>query len=334
MFYDYDGNIAVLRDQMVAIIGYGNQGRAQALNLRDSGVPNILVGSIQDASWSRAKADGFPVFSIPEAVKRAEVILILVPDEEQPRIFTEEIEPNLAQGKTLCFASGYNISYELIKPSQEVDVIMVAPRMIGQAVRDLFTAGAGFPAFVDVAQNISGHAWETALAITKGIGALKEGSMAVTFAQEAWMDLLTEQAVWPLILHVLEGAFKVQVEAGLPAEAVLLEMYVSKEPAEIFTRAAEAGLFEQMHLHSRTSQYGQMTAMTQMHESFIEGYIKETLRDRIQSGEFAKEWANEQHSGMKQFDALWQQLLNHPMTLAEKELQAKLKQPLVKGANP
>ena len=169
IYYDKDGDIGFVTDKTIAIIGYGNQGRSQALNMRDSGVKSIIIGSVRDESWTQANDDGFPVYPIAEASKLADIIFILIPDEVAPKIYKEEIEPNLEAGNVLHFSSGYNITYGFITPRKDVDVIMVAPRMIGKGVRETYENGTGFPTFVVVEQNASGHAKEIAIGLAKAL---------------------------------------------------------------------------------------------------------------------------------------------------------------------
>ena len=196
MLRDDDAELNWIRERTVAVVGYGNQGRAQALNLRDSEV-TVLVGSIRDETSQRAEDDGFEVLSIAEAAERADVIAILIPDEIQPGVFDEHIAPALTAGNVLDFAHGYNIHFGLIEPPADVDVVMVAPRMIGEHVRTTFERGKGAPAYVAVAQDASGHARDIALSWAKGIGATRAGVLETTFAQETELDLFAEQATWP-----------------------------------------------------------------------------------------------------------------------------------------
>ena len=166
-FYDDDADLGRLEGREIAIIGYGNQGRTQALNLRDSGVENIVVGSVRDESWDQAEEDGFEVMSISEAAQRADILFVLLPDEVAPAVYEDEIKPALSSGKTLNFSSGYNITFGHIVPPESTDIVMVAPRMVGDAFRRLYEAGKGAPCFVDVSQDASGEAWDDCLALAK-----------------------------------------------------------------------------------------------------------------------------------------------------------------------
>lgn len=206
VYYDQDGHIEAIQDKVIAIIGYGNQGRSQALNMRDSGAKHIIVGSIHDESWNTANADGFQTYSIAEAAKKADILFLLLPDEVAPEIYEKDIAPNLHPGAALNFASGYNITYGFIKPAADLDVIMVAPRMIGKGVRETYENGTGFPTFVVINQDATGHAKEIAVGLAKALGSTKAGAIEVTFNDETYLDLMSEQAIWPLIMNVMVTA--------------------------------------------------------------------------------------------------------------------------------
>jgi len=310
-----DADINPLLARTIGIIGYGNQGRAQALNLRDSGA-RVLIGSVADASAARARDDGFEVVDIAAATERADVLALLIPDEVQRDVYEQEIEPHLRAGQILVFAHGYNIHYGLIRPPQTIDVIMVAPRMIGINVRRSFEHGSGVPAYLAVAHDASGTARQIALAWAKGIGATRAGVLETTFAQETELDLFAEQGVWPIIMRDLLLSYEVLVEAGFPPEMVALELYGSGEAAEIFHQMARVGVIEQMRLHSQTSQYGTLSRGPRMLPDESKERLRAALRE-IRSGSFAAEWGSEQAGGYQRFEALRQQARAHDINGAE-----------------
>jgi ketol-acid reductoisomerase len=323
VYYDDDASINILEDKVISIIGYGNQGRAQALNMRDTGIKNIIIGGRKDESRDRALQDGFEVYPIEEASRRADILFLLIPDEIAPDLYKKQIEPYLQKGNVLNFSSGYNITFQFITPPEDVDVIMVAPRMIGKGVRELYQTGDGFPSFVAVHQDASGNAWRIALALAKAIGSTKKGCIEVTFNDETYLDLMSEQATWPLIYAVFTEAFKYQVEMGHPEEAVLMEMYLSKEPAVMMEKAADVGFFKQMPFHSNTSQYGQLTGFKKTDKRVIKEFIA-TQYERITSGRFARQWKDEQDNGLQQFEKMRDSALHHEMSQAEKRVKSKL----------
>ena len=324
IFYDDDADLGRLDGRTIAIVGYGNQGRSQALNMRDSGVESVVVGSVRDQSWERAEEDGFRPMTVREAAAEADVTFMLIPDEVAPEVFREEVEPAMGPGKTLNFASGYNVAYGHIKPPDGVDVVMVAPRMIGNGVRSLYLRGSGAPCFVDAHTDASGHAWDDCLALAKAIGGTRGGALRVTMEEETYMDLLAEQGTWPLIISVFLSAYEVQVEAGLPPEAVLLELYASKEPAEVMERVAETGIFDQLRLHSRTSQYGQTTRFEELDRTPIKAFLKEALEERIRSGRFDREWTEAQNSERPVLEGILERVGKHPIVETEKKLREAL----------
>jgi ketol-acid reductoisomerase len=324
IFYDDDADLHRLQGRTVAVVGYGIQGRAQTLNMSDSGVKNIVVGSVRDESWEGAESDGFSPVPIREAVEEADISFMLVPDEVAPVVYEEHVGPALGSGKTLNFASGYNIAFGHISPPEEVDVIMVAPRMIGSVLRSLYLEGKGAPCFVDAHQDASGGAWEDCLALAKAIGCTRAGALRVSMENETWMDLLAEQGIWPLLMGVFLSAYELQVEAGISPEAVLLEMYLSREPAEIMEQIAEVGLFEQLELHSRTSRYGQLTRLEELDRSGIKAFLREALEERIRTGRFDREWTETQDSEEPVLERLAERAGRHPIAETEKRLREAL----------
>jgi ketol-acid reductoisomerase len=323
VYHDQDADLGLLQDRQIAVIGYGNQGRAQALNLRDSGL-GVLVGNRDDAYARQARDDGFFVFPIPQAASEADVLMLLVPDEVAPEVFKREIAPNLADNDALVFASGYNIAFGSIVPPAAVDVVLVAPRMIGAGVRELYLEGRGFPSFIGVAADHTGHAKQLALALAKGIGSTRACVVEVTFAQEAELDLFTEQCFGPAFGHALTTAVDLLLEQGYPPEAVLLELYMSGELAYTLGKMAELGIIEQTALHSRTSQYGSMSRGMR--------YILPELRkkmetglDEIRSGAFAQEWAEEQEAGSPTLTALQDAARSLPLHQVEQEVRQAIR---------
>ncbi|MEW5873139.1 MAG: ketol-acid reductoisomerase [Chloroflexota bacterium] len=322
IYRDQDADLSLLAGKTIAVIGYGNQGRAQALNLRDSGLA-VLVGNRADSYSEQARQDGFAVFSLTEAARQGEVILLLIPDEILPAVFAQEIAPALEAGDTLVFASGYNIAFGYLQPPEDVDVVLVAPRMIGAGVRDLYQAGRGFPAFIGVAQDHSGQAQERALALAKGIGATKMGAVEVSFAQEAELDLFTEQCFGPAFGQVLMSAVNLLLDEGYPPEAVLLELYMSGEFSYTLAKIAELGMIEQTRLHSRTSQYGSISRGLRFMLPELRQRMAQGLEE-IRSGEFAREWSAEQAAGCPTLESLQETARALPLYQFENELRAAL----------
>lgn len=313
IYHDDDADLGVLEDQVVALVGYGNQGRSQALNLRDSGV-NVIIGNIQDRAAATAAKDGFSVSSIAEACEQANVVMLLVPDEVMPEVFKTHVAPNLVPGNLIVFASGYNIAFNLITPPDFFDVALIAPRMIGVGVRETFVAGSGFPSFVGVHHDATGSAKARMLAVAKGIGSTRAGCIEMSMHDEATLDLFTEQAFGPAFGRVLMTAIELLVEAGYPPEAVLLELYLSGEFAYSFEKIREVGMMKQMDFHSRTSQYGTVTrgARFMALDEPIKKRMSEVL-DEIRSGSFADEWTNQQPTARVLFEKIREARDNMPV---------------------
>ncbi len=324
-YHDEDADVALLEDRTIAVLGYGHQGRAQALNMRDSGIGNVVVGNIQDEYWDQALEDGFRVLAPAEAAQRADIVLVLLPDEVAPLVYEEEVADTLREGKALVFASGYNLTYRHIQPPDVVDVIMIAPRMLGQGMRELFLKGAGFLSFVSVEQDASGQARPLAVALAKAIGSTKAGVMELTAAQETHLDLFMEQAFGPLLGAAITTTYQIGVEAGFPPEAVVLELYMSGEMAYVFKAMAELGLMKQARLHSLTSQFGGMIRSVALNREEIERNMREALDD-ILSGAFAREWEEERKAGYPSFTFMREMSdEEHPLTVVEERLREQLR---------
>jgi len=319
IYHDKDADMTVLRGRTVAVIGYGNQGRAQALNMRDSGV-QVIVGNVDDDYKAAAAGDGFTVLPIAEAAKAAQIVVLLLPDEIQPAVYNEQLGPHLGGGDTLCFASGYNIHYRQIVPPADVDVILVAPRMIGQAVRNLYAQGRGFPCLVAVQQDASTRALPTALAVAKAIGATRLGAFRSSFEEETLIDLFAEQMLWPGILQLCLLYHEKLVANGCDPDVVTNELYLSGEFVEIAKAMITCGFFEQLRLHSHTSQYGQLSRANRMAPPALLEVVDGVMGE-LRSGAFAREWAAEQAQGLPTLKRLWREASQHPMAASEKRLE-------------
>jgi len=323
VYYDEDVDLSILKDKTIAVIGYGNQGRAQALNMRDSGL-KVIVGNIKDNYWEKAVTDGFETYEISDATKKSDIILILLPDEIQPTIYEKEIKNNLSEGKVLCFASGYTVHFKLIEPPDYVSVILVAPKMIGEGIRRLFVQGLGFPVLIAVHQDVSGNAKEIALAIAKAIGGTRVGAFESSFKEEAETDLFGEQVLGGSYIYSVMACYETLIEAGYNPEAVLLELYASGEIIEVMRGMIKHGLIKQLSLHSPTSQYGQLTRGKRLVTEETKKVLKNILEE-IQTGNFVKEWSKEYSSGYMNFRKLKEESLKHPINKTEEEIKKHLR---------
>ncbi len=288
IYHENDGNLSFLKDKTIAMIGYGNQGRAQALNLRDSGL-NVIIGNRSDRFKQMAINDGFSTFSIEEAVNKSDITFLLIPDEIMNVVFETQIRPNLKSQSALVFASGYNIGFKLIKHPKDVDILLLAPRMIGVGVRENYLNKNGFFSFIAIEKDFSGNALEILLALAKAIGTLKKGAIELTFKQEAELDLFNEQGFGPAFGRVLLSAIYTLIDAGYPPEAVLVEMYMSNEMSYTYKKMADVGLIKQVDFHSQTSQYGAMSRGIKFRKLPVKPVMESILKN-IQNGEFTKEW--------------------------------------------
>ncbi|MCY0859661.1 MAG: NAD(P)-binding domain-containing protein [Sulfolobaceae archaeon] len=316
------GDFSILKGKKIAVIGYGNQGYAQANIMRDNGL-DVFIGNIQDEYAKRAEKDGFKVYDIPEAFERADVALMLIPDEVQPDVY-KSVEGIIKKKDSfvLDFASGYNVASGFIKPPKNVDTVMVAPRMIGEGMVELHREGKGFPVLIGVANDSSGKAWDYAIAIATAIGAIgREGGVAVksSFEEEALLDLLSEHTWAPLLVATFMAYFDVVTEKyGVSPEATILELYASGELGEIGKAMADFGLFEQLKFHSTTSQYGHLTRAERYYDMVKK--VCEEEAEKIINGEFAKEWTLEQMAGKVVLNSLWKKFTNSKLAASEKEL--------------
>ena len=320
IYFDRDVKMTALRKKVVGIIGYGNQGRAQGLNLRDSGV-KVIVGNRRDAYLKMAKSDGFEAFPIREAVSRADILIIAIPDEIQEQLYKRHIAPVIRGGQVVCFASSYGYRFKCVVPPADVDVIMMSPRAMGVTVRESFEDGKGVPGFVAVGQDPSGRSLKIALALAKGVGCTRAGVVECTFENETDVNLFGEQALWPLFHEALVLSYEVMVENGVPPEVALIEFYSSGETSEVFRQIARMGMLRQAPFHSPTSRYGTLSRAEKLPSKDMKKRMREVFRG-IRNGDFAKEWAAEQASGYKKFKKLQKSALKHPINKAELKVKA------------
>ena len=322
-----DADLGFLEDRRIAIVGYGNLGRSVSLNLRDSGVGPLLIGELPGSAWEAARADGFIVKSAAAAAAESDVVFVLVPDESAPGVYRDELSPVLRAGSALVFASGFNLAFQRIKPAPDLDVLLLAPRMLGAAVRELYQNDLGFPSFVSLEQDATGRGWPLLCALAKAIGSLQAGAIEVSAAQEAYLDLFVEQTVGPDLASALLSAFQVGVEAGLPPEALVLELYMSGEMGRSLQAMAEAGFFQQAKLHGFTAAYGGMVRFTALdRESRQHGY-RQVLKE-IQDGAFADALDLEAESGFPSRPLLEEMLdSDNPISRAEQKVRSKIRLP-------
>jgi ketol-acid reductoisomerase len=325
IYTEQDASLEPLHSKTIAILGYGNQGRAQALNLRDSGL-DVVVGNRPDSYREQAVADGFDPLTIAEAAATADVLIILTTDESQPLIWDEQIAPGIQPGDTLVWSSGYNVGYDLITPPSNVDIVLVAPRMTGSHVRILFEQGRGAVAQVAVHQDATGEAWGRMMALAKGIGAARAGVFESSFREEAELDLFAEQVVWAGLVAWFEECFKLGVENGFSPELMALELYASGEASEILGLMARNGFYKQMAHHSTTSQYGTLSRAPGMINDEVRAQMRHNLLNDIKGGAFVEEWSSEQSTGSQTLAELKEQALNNPMSTAEQEIISLMQQ--------
>ena len=318
IYYDNDVNMKVLNSRKIGIVGYGNQGRAQALNIRDSGF-EPMVGNRDDEYKNKAVREGFDVFSISRVAKETDVLLVLIPDEIQPQVYQEYIKPYLKAGNVLCFASGYNVYYNTIEPPEDVGVIMVAPRMIGESVRNMYKKGIGFPCLVACDKESDTTSLSIALALAKAIGATRFGAFKSSFKEEVMIDLFAEQMLWPGIIKLCLLYFEKLIDNGCDPEVVTTELHLSGEFVEIAKAMITHGFFGQLKLHSQTSQYGQLSRMDRMVTPELLSGVDKVL-DEISTGKFHAEWVKEQKAGKPNMRKLWQRALDHSLAKSEAEL--------------
>jgi ketol-acid reductoisomerase len=300
IYYDKDADLSLIQSKKVAIIGYGSQGHAHALNLHDSGV-TVCVGLREGSkSWPKAEAEGLEVRTVAEAAEWGDVIMILAPDTAQPAIYEQHIAPHLTEGKTLMFAHGFNIRYETIKPPETVDVSMVAPKAPGHRVRETYVEGGGVPSLLAVYQDVSGQAEAQALSYAAALGSTRAGVLTTTFAEETETDLFGEQSVLcGGVSALVKMAFETLVKAGYQPELAYFEtMHELKLIVDLMYRG---GLNYMRYSVSDTAEHGDYTAGPRLINEDTQGVMQEILSD-IQDGTYAREWIEENKKGRPWFN--------------------------------
>jgi ketol-acid reductoisomerase len=318
LFYDDDADLSIIASKKVAVVGYGSQGHAHALNLRDSGV-DVRVG-LREGSASREKAEneGLRVLSVADAVKEADVVVILAPDQVQRTVYSAEIEPNLADDATLVFGHGFNIRFGYIKPKAGNDVIMVAPKGPGHLVRREYVDGRGVPVIVAVEQDVSGNAWPLALSYAKAIGGLRAAGIKTTFTEETETDLFGEQAVLcGGASQLVQYGFEVLTEAGYQPEVAYFE--VLHELKLIVDLMYEGGIAKQRWSVSDTAEYGDYVSGPRVIDPHVKENMKAVLAD-VQNGAFAQRFIDDQDAGAPEFKELRAKGEAHPIEATGREL--------------
>ena len=283
-----------LAGEAVAVVGYGNLGRTAALNLRDSGV-KLLIGNREDDYAVRARADGFEVCS-PADAATADIVLVLLPDEVIPEVFPRDIAPTLRPGSAIAFGSGYSLAFDLVRPPETVDVLLVAPRMAGAAARARYVAGEGFWACVGVEADRSGRARRRMLGLAEALGALRVGAVEMRASDEAALDLFIEQTVGPLLGAAIMTAFEIGREAGLPPEVLVMEMYMSGEMETVFRGFRELGFFRASEEHGPTAMFGGLLRTLSLDREDLATRFRAVLEE-IRTGTFARQFQNEARNG-------------------------------------
>src|SRR6202142_1168875 len=333
VYTDKDANLGVLRNKTLAVLGFGSQGHAHALNLKDSGC-HVIIGLYEGSkSIPVAKEKGFKVYPTAEAVRRADVIFVALPDTKQAKVYEQDIAPNLAKGKTLLFSHGFSIHFKTVRPPKNVDVILVAPKGPGHIVRRQYTEGKGVPALIGVYQNPSGKAKQVALAWTKGIGATRAGVLQRSFKEETETDLFSEQTVLCGGLSALvQAGYETLVEAGYQPEMAYFEcLHELKLIADLMNEAGVSGMRFSI---SETAKWGDVSVGPKIIDASVKKRMKTALKD-IQSGKFAKGWVSEYEGGYKKYNALLKQGQDHSIEKVGERLRSLMpwmKKRQIKGA--
>lgn len=322
IYYDKDANLEILKDKTIAIIGYGSQGRAQSLNLRDSGL-KVIVSDLEGSSnWQQAQDDGFKPLSAKEAAEKGDIIQILTQDDVQAKVYGDDVEPNLKKGKALAFSHGFNIHFNQIVPPKDVDVFMVAPKGPGSLVREMYEKKMGTPSLVAVYQEYTGKALDLALAYAKGIGSTKAGVIETTFKEETETDLFGEQAVLcGGVTELIKAGFDTLVEAGYQPEIAYFEcLHELKLITDLIYRYGIQGMRRNI---SDTAEYGDLTRGPRVIDKHVRETMKQILAE-IQSAKFAREWIGENQANRPVFNALSKRDNSHLIEIVGEKLRSMM----------
>ena len=322
VYYEKDASAEVFSGRRLTVLGYGSQGRAHALNLKDSGL-DVTVGLRKDSpSWDKAEADGLPVAGLHEAVSGAALVAMLVPDQHQAAVYREVVEPNLDPGAALLFAHGFNIHFGQIRPPADNDVVMIAPKAPGPLVRRTYEGGSGTPGLLAVHQDATGTATERALAYAQGIGCTRAGVIQTTFAEETETDLFGEQAVLcGGASRLVQAGFETLVRAGYQPEIAYFECL--HELKLIVDLLYEGGFENMRSAISDTAEYGDLTRGTQVIDGHVEASMQKVLDD-IRSGAFAREWVLENQAGTPVLDAARRRQAEMPIEAVGRKLRSMM----------
>ena len=318
IYYDKDVDSSALAGKTVAVIGYGNQGHAQANNMRDSGLTVILGLRPKGPSWKQAEIDGFKPLTIAEATKKADVIHMLIPDTAQPSVYHEQIAPNLSPGKTLGFAHGFNIHFKTIIPPTNVDVVMVAPKAPGLSVREMYVNNFGVPGLIAVQQDYTGRAKQTVLAMAKALGCTKAGVIETVFKDETESDLIGEQIVLVGgIMELIKNGFEVLVDFGYAPELAYFE--ACNEAKLIIDQIYRNGIIGMLKAVSDTAKWGGMSVGKKIIDSHVRQNM-EKAAESVRNGDFAKEWLAEDAKGRPNMNAMLKEWANHPLEIVGEKM--------------
>jgi len=323
IYYDQDADIGFIKDKTVAILGFGSQGHAHAMNLKDSGIKVVVGLRPGSRNEAKAKAAGLEVLPVAQAVKKADIVMILLPDETQGAVYKAEVEPNLKEGAALAFAHGFNIHFGQIKPRRDLDVFMIAPKGPGHLVRSEYEKGSGVPSLVAIHQDASGSALPTALAYAKANGGTRAGTIQTTFKDETETDLFGEQTVLcGGLTQLIAAGFETLVEAGYPPEMAYFECL--HEVKLIVDLIYEAGFAGMRYSISNTAEYGDYTRGPMVvNKDETKAKMREVLR-QIQQGEFAREWMLENQAGQPVLNANRNHWKDHPIEVVGPKLRAMM----------